>query len=150
NSRIMRPGESNDFWIDAPADKTLTFEVTSGAAGFDPSVAIYEPTGSWFDPNRLNRVASNDEPLYFPGLSTNARLVQRFVQGGKYCVKVQGFSGQGAPDFSYQLRIAPGVTPPPVLHPEIKTIWEEREFTRRLAQNRLEELDRRGAASSKT
>ena len=44
----------------------------------------------------------------FPGLSTNARLVHRFSRGGKYCVKVRGFSGQGGPDRVYELRITPG------------------------------------------
>src|SRR5207249_8828066 len=123
-------------------------EATSFTDSFDPSVTLYEPSGSWFDPHRLNQVAANDEPLYFPGLSTDARLVERFARAGKYCVRVQGFSGQGGPDCVYQLRIVRGVTPPPSLHPTLKANWEERQFTRRLAANRMEELAHRGGVGS--
>src|SRR5207249_701536 len=91
---------------------------------------------------------SNDERLYFPGLSTDARLVEQFAHAGKYCVRVQGFSGQGGPDCVYQLRIVRGVTPPPSLHPTLKANWEERQFTRRLAANRMEELAHRGGVGS--
>lgn len=142
--RIARPGESDAYWIEAAAGETLTFEASSFSDGYDPSVEIAERSGSWFDPDRLNVVASNDEPLYFPGLSTDARLVERFPHAGKYCVRVRGFSGQGAADFVYELRIAPGVKPPPLLHPKLANSWEERQFTRNLASDRLEELARRG------
>src|SRR5439155_10510543 len=67
---------------------------------------------------------------------------------GKYCVRVQGFSGQGGPDCVYQLRIVRGVTSLPSLHPAPKTNWEERLFTRRLADNRMEELARRGGIAA--
>jgi len=96
---------------------TLTFEAVSRAAGFDPAVSLYEASGSWFNAQRLNRIAFNDEPLYFPGLSTNARLVHHFSLGGKYYMKVQGFNGDGGPDRAYELRIAPGVTGAPRLQP---------------------------------
>lgn len=149
NGRLERPGESDTYWIEVAAGETLSFEATSGAAGFDPSLALYEPSGSWFDPHRLNRLAFNDEPLFFPGLPTDARLVHSFIRGGRYCVNVQGFSGQGGPDSVYRLRIVPGVTPLPPLHPKVKAVFEEREFTRRLADNRLEELTRRGGVAPK-
>src|SRR5436190_91673 len=148
NGRIAKPGQTDSYWIEAAAGETLTFEATSFADNFDPSVTLYEPSGSWFDPHRLNQLASNDEPLYFPGLSTDARLVEEFAHAGKYCVRVQGFSGQGGPDCVYQLRIVRGVTPLPSLHPALKANWEERQFTRRLADNRMEELARRGGIAA--
>jgi hypothetical protein len=144
NGRLAQPGASDSYWIEAAAGATLTFEAKSFSDEFDPSVTLYEPSGSWFDSKRLNRIASNDEPLSFPGLSTNARLVERFPKSGKYCVQVQGFSGQGSPDFVYQLRIVRGVTEAPSLHPEITAAWEERQFTRVLSNDRLDELARRG------
>src|SRR6266576_3945788 len=113
NGRLSQPGASDSYWIEAAAGETLTFEAKSFSDEFDPSVILYEPSGSWFDPKRLNPIASNDEPLSFPGLSTNARLVERFAKSGRYCVQVQGFSGQGSPDFVYQLRIVRGVTEAP-------------------------------------
>jgi hypothetical protein len=149
SGRLSQPGESDVYWIEVAAGRTLTFEAVSGTAGFDPSVALFEPSGSWFDPGRLNRIAFNDEPLYFPGLSTSARLVHRFSRGGKYCVKVAGFSGQGGPDRVYELRITPGETPVPGLHPDFSAIFEERQFTRVLRPTWLEELARRGGASPK-
>ena len=119
SGRLAQPGETDAYWIEIEAGATLTFEAVSRAAGFDPAVALYEPSGSWFDTQRLNRIAFNDEPLYFPGLSTNARLVHHFPRGGKYCVKVHGFNGEGGPDRAYELRITPGVTAAPSLHPEL-------------------------------
>ncbi len=95
NGRIALPGESDSYWIEAAAGETLTFAVTSFNEKFDPSVEIAEKSGSWFDPERLNVIASNDEPLSFPGLSTDARLVERFPHAGNYCLRVRGFSGEG-------------------------------------------------------
>jgi hypothetical protein len=147
NGRIAHPGESDEYWIEPSAGETLTFEAISGAPGFDPSVTLYEPSGSWFDPQRLNLMALNDEPLYFPGLSTDARLVHRFARSGKYCLKVQGFSGQGGADSVYALHIARGERPPRALRPALKPAWDERQFTRALAADYLQELARRGAAA---
>ena len=147
NGRLAQPGASDSYWIEAAAGETLTFEAKSFSDEFDPSLILSEPSGSWFDSKRLNPIASNDEPLSFPGLSTNARLVERFRKSGRYCVQVQGFSGQGSPDFVYQLRIVRGVTETPSLHPEITAAWEERQFTRALSKDRLDELARRGGTA---
>ena len=139
NGRIPQPGSTGSYWIEVADGDTLTFDASSVSGVFDPSVILYQPTGSWFDPNRLNQVASNDEPLSFPGLSTDAHLVQHFAHGGKYRVSIKGFEGQGGPDCVYQLRIAPGVIPTPPLHPKVHESWEERQFTRAVAA-RVQEL----------
>jgi hypothetical protein len=141
--RIASRGETDSYWIRAETGQTLTFEAFSVHAPFDPVIGLYEASGSWFDSQRLNQIAFNDEPLFFPGLSTNARLVHRFEKGGRYCVKLQAFSGQGGPDFVYELRVSPGTTSPPPLHPK-QTGWEERQFTRRLLSDWLNRLSRRG------
>jgi hypothetical protein len=144
NGRIARPGDTRCYWVRAEAGETLTFEAKSFSAGLDPSLTVYERSGSWFDPNRLNAIAFNDEPLFFPGLSTDARLVHRFAKAGEYGVEVRSFSGEGGPDLVYALRIARGVGPAPNLHPDLAPEWQEREFTRALAKDRLPELQRRG------
>lgn len=143
SGRISNRGEIDAYWLKAEAGQTLMFEAISGYAAFDPVLSLYESSGSWFDPQRLNKIAYNDEPLFFPGLSTNARLVHRFAKSGRYCLKVQAFSGQGGPDFVYGLRLSPKVTGPPLLHPR-QTGWEERQFTRPLPADWLEQLSRRG------
>jgi len=143
SGRIDRRGETDAYWIQATAGQTLTFEAYSGHASFDPALSLYEQSGSWFDPQRLNKIAFNDEPLFFPGLSTNARLAYTFEKPGRYSLKVQAFSGQGGPDFVYELRVTPGIADPPALHPK-QTGWEERQFTRRLASDWLQQLSRRG------
>ncbi len=149
NGRIREPGTAEAYWIEASAGETLTFEAISGNPRFDPVLTLYEPSGSWFDPSRLNRIAFNDEPLYFPGLSTDARIVWRCAHSGTYCIRVQGFTGQGAPDDVYQLRITRGATAAPPLHPKIEAAWEERQFVRAIRNNWLDELFRRGGSDTR-
>jgi hypothetical protein len=150
NGTIGEPGEADAFWIEAAAGEVLSFEAVPAVPGLDPSLSLWEPSGSWFDARRLNRIAGNDEPLYFPGLSLDAHLTHRFTRAGKYVLKLQAFSGQGTGDYVYRLRIFPGPAPDPDLHPRIKTDWEERQFTRRLGPDRLADLARRGGSMPKT
>ena len=121
--RLSRRGETDYYSFHVNAGETLTFEVVSGlpqiaAAGsaatvpdFDPALTIYEPSGSWFDPGRLNRIAYNDEPEWVFGKRTDAYLVYRFAKAGDYLLRVEAFAGQGGPDYSYELKVAPGVHP---------------------------------------
>ncbi len=150
NGRIAHPGDTSSYSIEVTSGETLTFEASPLGEEFDPSLALYEPTGSWFDPHRLNLLTSNDEPLSFPGLSKDARIVKRFARDGQYSLRLQGFEGQGGPDCVYQLRIVPGVTPLPLLHPLQKGNWEERQFTRDLPERRMQDLRSRGALESNT
>ena len=125
--RVRRPfsrrGEADYYAFRAEAGQTLTFEVISGlpqiasagsaatVANFDPSLSIYDSEGSWFDPKRLKRIAYNDEPVWVFGKPTDAHLAQRFTKSGTYLLRVEAFAGQGGPDYSYQLKIAPGEAP---------------------------------------
>jgi hypothetical protein len=152
NGRIGRRGESDFYAFDVKAGQTLTFEAISGlssigaaggnAVGFDPSISIFEPSGSWFDPKRINRVAFNDEPLWVIGRLTDAYLVHKFEKAGRYLLRIEAFSGQGGPDYSYQLKILSGEAPQD--QPHAAESWEERGFPRRLSANRLNQLAERG------
>ena len=82
NGRIAKKREVDYYRFDAHSGETLSFEVFSGFSAFEPS-------GSWFDPQRLNRVTFNDEPFDFPDFSTEAKLVHRFEHGGSYLVSVE-------------------------------------------------------------
>ena len=145
-------GESDFYAFDAKAGETLTFQVLSGlpsigaaggnANGFDPSITIYEASGSWFDSKRLNRIAFNDEPLWVLGRLTDAYIKQTFPKAGRYLLRLEAFSGQGGPDYSYQLRIDRGAVDP--VKPAGRADWEERGYSRVLSSNRLNELAARG------
>lgn len=148
DDRIQKRGDVNTYPITVQSGQTLTFEAHSGFSGMDPSISIAEESGSWFDPQRINRVAFNDEPLFFPGLSKDPRLVHRFDRAGKYLVQIASSSGQGGPDYVYRLRILPGVAPAPALHPKLSESWEEREFTRGMGSGWMAQLAGRGAADN--
>jgi hypothetical protein len=152
--RLARRGEADYYAFRAEAGQTLTFEVISGlpqiasagsaatVANFDPSLSIYDSEGSWFDPKRLKRIAYNDEPVWVFGKPTDAHLAQRFTKSGTYLLRVEAFAGQGGPDYSYQLKIAPGEAPQELA--EAPSAWEERVWSRRLESKRLNQLASRG------
>jgi hypothetical protein len=144
NGRIARKGAVDYYWLDARPGDQFSFEAVSGFAAFDPSLAILEPSGSWFDPHRLNRVAFNDEPLYYPDFSTDAMLVRRFERGGRYLVSVASFEGQGSPNNVYQLRVSMGTNAKPSLRVLSKPGWQEHTFTRHFAADWPERLRERG------
>ena len=155
SGRLGVRGEADYYSFHADAGQTLTFEVVSGfpqiAAGgsaatvpnFDPALTIYETAGSWFDPRRLNRIAYNDEPVWVFGKPTDAYLVHRFARAGEYVLRIEAFAGQGGPDYSYALRVAPGVLPPGS-GAGGGGGSDERSFARRLDAARLTQLARRG------
>jgi hypothetical protein len=147
NGRIAKKGEVDYYWFEARPDEELSFEASSGLSAFDPSITILEPSGSWFDPHRLNRIAFNDEPLYYPDFSTDAKLVHRFERGGPYLVCVQAFAGQGSLNFVYQLRISEGRGDPPLLRALPKPGWLEHTFTRHFTADWLTVLRARGASA---
>ncbi|MDQ6662862.1 MAG: hypothetical protein M3Z23_00520 [Acidobacteriota bacterium] len=152
SGKIARRGETDYYAFDAGAGQKLTFQAISGlptagapggnTGGFDPSIAVYEPSGSWFDSKRINRIAFNDEPLWVVGKATDAYLVHSFAKKGRYLLRIEAFSGQGGPDYGYQIKIAPGEIPQDEAPAD--TNWQERDFTRRLSANRLNELAERG------
>lgn len=157
SGRISQRGEADLYTFDAKAGETLTFQIASGlpsigaaggnANGFDPSLTLLEPSGSWFDQGRLNRIAFNDEPLWVLGRLTDAHLVHTFPKAGRYFLRVEAFSGQGGADYGYQLRVNRGALPPEA--PPAKSDWEERTYTRKLSANRMNELAARGGMEAK-
>ena len=159
SGRLARRGETDYYSFHAEAGQIVTFQVISGfpqiaAAGsaatvpnFDPALTIYEPAGSWFDPKRLNRIAYNDEPVWVFGKPTDALLVHRFARAGEYLLRVEAFAGQGGPDYSYALKIAPGA-PPRQQTAGGRGGWDERGWTRKLDAARLNQLAKRGGTDA--
>ena len=118
--RISQRGEVDTFWFEATAGQTLTFQGRSGHNSVDLSVGILRAAPSWFDPKHMEQMDYNDEPLFFPGLSTDAYVAHTFPKAGRYCVKVESSTGQGSADAVYELLISPGALPRPTLHPKPK------------------------------
>jgi hypothetical protein len=148
NGRIAKKGEVDYYSFETQPGEELSFEVFSGFAPFDPSLTILEPSGSWFDAHRLNRVAFSDEPLWYPDFSTDTRLVHRFEHGGRFLVRVEGFEGRGSPSDVYQLRVSTGRSAPSLLRALPKPGWQERTFTRHVTADWLERLRERGAPTA--
>ncbi|MBL8179014.1 MAG: hypothetical protein JNK48_30345 [Bryobacterales bacterium] len=154
NGMIGDKGESDYYSFHANAGDTVTFTAGSGlpapgapggnARGFDPSLTLYEQGSSWFETKRWNRIAFNDEPLWVIGRNTDAALAYRFQKSGTYLLRVEAFSGQGGPDYGYQLVARQGEWPGPG-EPASKD-WEERSYTRRLSHDRMTEIAARGEA----
>ena len=153
--KISQAGEVDFYAFEASQGEDLAFEVFSNAppgsfmgppGQFDPELTLYEPTGSWFDPQRATRLAFNDEPTS-PFVSNTPKLTYRFSKAGRYLVRVSSFMWKGSPDYSYQLRITPsessaadelsgegGDSSPAASR------WRERAFKRVLERDRLEQL----------
>ncbi len=152
SGKIARRGESDYYAFNVTAGETVTFAVISGlpstgapggnANGFDPSISLYEQSGSWFDPKRVNRIAFNDEPLWVIGQGTDAYLVHRFEKGGRYLVRIEAFSGQGGPDYGYQFKMMVGETPQE--RGGGGKTWAERGYAHHFSDNRLNEIAERG------
>src|SRR5215472_13199830 len=157
SGRLARRGETDYYSFHADAGQIVSFQVTSGfpqiaAAGsaatvpnFDPAITLYEPAGSWFDPQRLNRIAFNDEPVWVFGKPTDPVLVHRFAHAGEYLLRIEAFAGQGGPDYSYALKIVTGA-PGAQQTAEGRGGSDERGWTRKLDAGRLNQLARRGGS----
>jgi hypothetical protein len=153
SGKIAEEGEVDYFALQAGAGSQLSFEVDSGGPDFDPVITLYEPAGSWFDPQRLRRLDYNDDGS--PRAAAAASLNVQFRGAGRYLLAVAAFVGLGKPDFSYRLRVAEGQLPEEKKTPEGKSAhaqpvqWREREFARRIEPDRLKKLWSRGVRAAK-
>ena len=145
NGGLSKIGEVDYFSFQAHKGQELLFEAHSGSGILDPQLTLYEPSGSWFDPNQLTRLAFNDEAVSHSPISS-AGLTFRFSKKGRYLVRVSEFQGHGGPEYFYQLRVvdarrsdsspAEEVTLQVAAHPGPPD-WRERDFHRELAPERL-------------
>ena len=107
HGRIDEKGQIDDYELEVQSGQELLFEAGSGTALMDPTLTLLAPTGSWLNPGRLTRLAYNDEPIHFPGYSSDPRMKYRFQESGRYILRVGTFLGPGSADHIYQLRVAP-------------------------------------------
>jgi hypothetical protein len=161
NGKITQKGERDYYAFEVQKGQELRFEVLTGSGLFqaapaayrEPTLALYEPSGSWFDAERVTRLEVVDESIffYFPKTSYTShhlpRLGYRFPKAGRYLAEVGAFGGQGGPDYSYQLRIVPAQESDSSekkkwslhapAHPGSDATWQERDFARKLDSDRL-------------
>ena len=161
NGRVASDGEEDFYAFELTEARELRFEVfckTPGKppddVGLDPELTLYEPTGSWFDRERITRLAYNDDPSSYH-VSRLPQLTYRFRKKGRYLVGVGAFLGGGSPHFSYQLRIADSSTPTFAQldrngRNRIPAPWNERAFRRPVGSGRLALLESRSAVSNGT
>ena len=149
---ISAKGEVDYYAFEASGGKTLSFEVFSSPS-MDPALALYQLTGSWFNPDRAKRLAFNDEAIAYPKLSTEAILTHRFETSGKYLVRVSGFLGEGGLDHQYLLRTTPATSGATNWRREGSEaqrsdldMWKERTWTRPLRRDRMKILGSRRVA----
>jgi hypothetical protein len=155
NGRIDKPAEMDFYQVEVDGGQELLFEVTrsqeSVANVFRSQIAIHGRRGSWFDPDRVVRLAFSDkdvgkrviaarDPRQRTG--TRVRLRHRFPEAGRYFVEVGSLGGQAKADFVYQLRVAPPDQPSREA-PGLSD-WNERSFVRKLTRDRLKQLWSRG------
>ena len=152
---IGKSGEVDFYRVNVEAGRQLQFEILTGSGaipGFagkfhQPELILFEPGGSWFDPNRCLRLEVEDHSTsYFGNASYHRpRLIRTFAGDGTYLIRVGELTGLGDPEFVYQLHIrevvasndrSVGWFPYRAAHANT-ALWEERSFDRRLRRDEL-------------
>ncbi len=157
SGKLTGGGELDYYAFEARQGETFRFDGLSSGTGLDPSLTLFEPTGSWFRQDRLTELAFNDDEVWYPGLAAHARITYKFAKAGRYLIRVSGFLGEGRPDHLYQLSIrrasdgpleleamSPAHLPPP----SSDLSWRERTWKRELKPDRLTALWARTAGAS--
>ena len=147
NGTITRQGERDFFAIDVDEGESVATQVIvsreSLKKGFRPQLRLHDPTGSWFDPQKLTQLAFHSE-IIEGDTPISSPLVYRFEKAGRYLVEVGSERHKGAADYSYQLRIVSisgayrRYAGPPVM--------VARSFLRRLTEDRVSQLWSRAVA----
>jgi hypothetical protein len=180
NGKISQQGELDFYSFDVAEGEELLFQVLSDfkmdvSYRAQVDLALYELSGSWFDPHRANPLTIGNPLLSWEPVSKFSRkdfgskfvlfphLSHRFSKKGRYLISMGSFLGRGGPDYSYQLRIVSSNqlsvhrstrwTAGESAHPDPGD-WLERDsatlrqtgsFTRSLEGNRLQKLGFRTA-----
>lgn len=166
NGKVSKPGELDYYSFEVESGQKLQMEVRAFQSS-EPTLILYQPTGSWFDPSRGVRLEVTD--VWRPQLGrqvfvTGRRLprVRRvFKESGTYMVEVGTVDGEGGPDYSYQLRIVPLSDEelerhrhwgpiPQAAHGGGAVAWESRDFTSRMGSDWLRRIRSRSISTSRS
>ncbi len=103
HGRLAEPGEMDYYSFSASEGQELSFKIAR-SPGFDARVALYQPKGSWLDPNRPRRLLL-DEDRSSDMMRGKTEGTYRVVQTGQYAVEVSSLFGKGSPDSAYELQV---------------------------------------------
>ena len=141
SGKISQAGELDYYGFEAAAGQEVVFELVS-EMGIDSQLALYEKTGSWFDPNRITQLAFTFDD---DNTSTKPQLRYQFGKRGRFLLGVGSFSAKGCADCSYQIRIAPRdywafSEGKRGFNQVVRSDWRERDFNRKIGLERLQVL----------
>ena len=103
HGRLADPGEVDYYSFSASEGQELSFKIAR-SPGFDARLALYQPKGSWLDPNRPRRLLL-DEDRSSDMMLGKTEGTYRVVQTGQYAVEVSSLFGKGSPDSAYELQV---------------------------------------------
>ena len=103
HGRLAEPGETDYYSFSASEGQQLSFKIAR-SPGFDARLALYQPKGSWLDPNRPRRLLL-DEDRSSDMMRGKTKGTYRVVQTGQYAVEISSLFGKGGPDSAYELQV---------------------------------------------
>ena len=159
NGKIGAPGEMDFYTFQARKGQEFRFQAFEGqkfgagaASGkFAPELILYRAGGSWFDPNRLSRILSEEERSS-DIMQVDLERTYKFAEDGQYFMQVSGLFGQGCPDCTYQVRVFSTEKPSGLYAQgnQTNSDWSERSLSRNLGDNWIAQLDSRSVKGAET
>ena len=155
NGVISRPGERDLYAVRAAEGQRFRFELISNPSGasmggrtgyrggFDSVLTLYRPLGSWFEEDRLHRLAYDDKSKANP--RPNPRIETRVGQPGLYLLEVGSFYNLGGAEYAYQLRVTPNgpaatERSPTTANGSGPEPWQERTFSRPIRPDHIRRI----------
>ena len=116
---------------------------TGYRGGFDSVLTLYRPLGSWFEEDRLHRLAYDDKSKANP--RPNPRIETRVGQPGLYLLEVGSFYNLGGAEYAYQLRVIPNgpaatEQSPTTANGSGPEPWQERTFSRPIRPDHIRRI----------
>ena len=130
---VAEAGEVDCYEFEAIRGQELVFEVNPQPV----KATLYQPGGSWFQPDRVVRLDFDETLLPRYRQFSQPRTSYRFPRTGRYLLRLSS----GTENAVYRLRIADLQAASPAAHTES---WQERSFLRRLSSSWLRRLWDRG------
>ncbi len=111
HGRLAEPGEVDYYSFRASEGQELSLKIVRTQGFVEGRLALYQPKGSWLDPNRPRRLLL-DEDRSFDLMRLKTEGTYRVAQTGRYAVEVSSLFGKGGPDAAYELQVVAEGEPP--------------------------------------